>query len=154
MISAAPMPGTTPGPSVPASKPAVRVLIVDDEPDVRLMLRYLLEYEGYRVSEATNGHEALALLGQESIAVVITDLYMPRMSGYDLIQLMVSGTDRLPRIIAMSGVPPEIARPSAADAASLLQTYSILEKPFTRQQLSRALAACGAGQRLEPPANQ
>jgi CheY-like chemotaxis protein len=64
----------------------LRVLIADDEADVRLMLRLQLESHGYEVAgEATNGIEALELCAADEPDVAVVDLMMPRMSGYDAI---------------------------------------------------------------------
>jgi CheY-like chemotaxis protein len=109
------------------------------------MLRYLLELDGYRVREATDGVEALEVLAAEEIGVLITDLYMPRMSGFELLrQVQLTGT--VPRLIAMSGVVDYHARPSPSEAALLLGTHAILDKPFTRRELIRAVTARGLGE--------
>jgi CheY-like chemotaxis protein len=66
-------------------KPAPRLLLVDDDPLVLEALHLKLEADGFICVTATDGLEALAVLGQESIDVVILDLRMPNMSGYELI---------------------------------------------------------------------
>ena len=58
------------------------ILIVEDEPSVRRVLRLLLETEGYQVSEAENGPTGLALLQQEAPDLVILDVMMPGMDGF------------------------------------------------------------------------
>ncbi len=63
------------------------VLIVDDERKLREMIRVYLEQEGYRVVEAANGREALYVARQERPDLVILDLLMPEMNGYDFIRL-------------------------------------------------------------------
>jgi len=115
------------------------VLVVDDEPDNRLMIRELLEMHGYRVSEASTGAEALQHLATGPFQVLITDLYMPRLDGYELIRTVLRSERKELHIIAMSGVAPDLACPTDADAASLLRVNAILDKPFTREQLVRAL---------------
>ncbi len=65
---------------------AIRVLIVDDEPDVRFLLRVQLEQEGFVVSgEAGDGAEALASCREEPPDAVILDLLMPGMNGFEAI---------------------------------------------------------------------
>jgi CheY-like chemotaxis protein len=64
------------------------ILIVDDEPDIRLLLRELLMDEGYTVAHAANGREALTYLHSAPIppCVIILDLMMPIMSGWDFLR--------------------------------------------------------------------
>ncbi|MCA0329940.1 MAG: response regulator [Actinobacteria bacterium] len=62
-----------------------RILIVDDELTVRMLLRDVLEIEGYEVVEAEDGPEALALMGQQRPDLVLLDIMMPGMSGIDVL---------------------------------------------------------------------
>jgi CheY-like chemotaxis protein len=62
-----------------------RILIIDDEPSVRTMLRRVLEQAGHIVLEASNGHEGMALWRRERTDVVVTDLYMPETDGIEVI---------------------------------------------------------------------
>ena len=61
--------------------PAPLILIADDEMDLRAMLRILLERDGYRIVEARNGEEAVALCKQQLPDVVLMDILMPVMDG-------------------------------------------------------------------------
>ena len=64
-----------------------RILVVDDERDIRNVLRILLEAEGYRVLEAANGNEALDLVGSNpDIDLIIMDILMPGLSGVEACQ--------------------------------------------------------------------
>jgi CheY-like chemotaxis protein len=72
-------------PDVPKLEPALRLLLVDDDPVVLEALHLKLETDGFVCVTATDGLGALAVLGQESIDIVILDLQMPNMSGYELI---------------------------------------------------------------------
>src|SRR5262252_3048324 len=83
----------------------LRILLVDDQPDVRLAFRYMLEADNYEVVEAANGTEALAQLSQKPIDVILTDLYMPWMDGLSLLRAVRSTGGPTPRVIAMSGSP-------------------------------------------------
>lgn len=62
-----------------------RILIVDDEPTVRLLLRDVLEMEGYEVLEAEDGPIALALMADTRPDLVLLDIMMPGMSGIDVL---------------------------------------------------------------------
>lgn len=119
-----------------ASTP-MTVLLVDDEPDLRLVLRELLEIQGHRVAEAGNGVEALAFLAREPVTVVITDLAMPEMDGLELLRQIRNCGRPLPRSIAMSGVMR--ANQPATRAAALIGADAILTKPFTNDELLRTL---------------
>ncbi|WPB75000.1 response regulator [Archangium violaceum] len=63
-----------------------QILVVDDERDMRLLLRYQLEQEGYAVTEASDGKAALRLLRECSPGLIITDVRMPFMSGLELLR--------------------------------------------------------------------
>ncbi|HET9604938.1 MAG TPA: response regulator transcription factor [Gemmatimonadales bacterium] len=63
-----------------------RVLVVDDEPDITALVAYHLARTGYRVSTASNGAEALRAAREERPDVVVLDLMLPVMSGYDVLQ--------------------------------------------------------------------
>ena len=63
---------------------AKTILVVDDEADTRTFLRTVLEDEGYKVSTAGNGKEALAKLKKEAFDLALLDFFMPEMSGREL----------------------------------------------------------------------
>jgi CheY-like chemotaxis protein len=63
-----------------------RALVVDDDPDTRVWLRRMLREEGWKVLEAANGREALARLADMAPNVVLLDLMMPEMDGFELIE--------------------------------------------------------------------
>src|SRR5512140_692951 len=79
-----------------------RILVVDDEPSVREMAQHVLESEGYEVLTANDGLGALIALGRSLPDLIISDLNMPSMSGFELLAIV---RKRFPHIatIAMSG---------------------------------------------------
>jgi DNA-binding response OmpR family regulator len=101
---------------------ALSVLVVDDEPSVREFLAWALSDEGFDVRTAQDGCDALAAVEQEHPDVVLTDLMMPRMNGYELIERL--RRERLVQrgIIAMSTAIPSRAHTLPADL--------VLAKPF------------------------
>src|SRR5512142_3072009 len=113
-----------------------RILLVEDDPDMRETVRALLGCAGFNVVLASNGVEALDLLGSgPRFAAILVDLHTPRMTGNDL----VARVRRLPRpaevpIIAMSG----------KHGPDVPATQAFLEKPFSPEQLVQALASVGA----------
>jgi two-component system chemotaxis sensor kinase CheA len=83
--------GTEPAVGAPAPRrgePEVSVMVVDDALTIRELQRSILERAGYRVRTASNGAEALAMLATEDTTLVLTDIEMPKMDGFALIEAM------------------------------------------------------------------
>jgi two-component system phosphate regulon response regulator PhoB len=70
-----------------------RVLVVDDEPDITAHVAYHLAKEGYRVSTAHSGPEALKAASEQRPDLVVLDLMLPGMSGYEVLQELRSRAD-------------------------------------------------------------
>lgn len=87
--------------SLTSTRPA-RILVVDDDPDVRLVLRRMLEPDGYEIGEAGHGREALEVVGNRPFDLVITDLIMPEQEGIETIQALHQRYPQM-KIIAISG---------------------------------------------------
>lgn len=66
------------------------VLVVDDEPDVQLLCRVNLEFEGYRVLEAADGQQALDRLADEPVDVVLLDVMLPKLDGWQVLERIKS----------------------------------------------------------------
>ncbi|MGH7519333.1 MAG: response regulator [Gemmatimonadales bacterium] len=106
------------------------VLVVDDEPQVRLIMARQLAAGGYRVLEAGSGEEALALLATVSIGVVVTDTCMPGgISGVELIR-RIRATYPGPPILRISGV-----QASRFDDDPPPVDVPFLAKPFSMDEL-------------------
>jgi CheY-like chemotaxis protein len=111
-----------------------RILLVEDEPNVRRIARRILERSGYTVLEAANGHEALRVLERrrEPIALVLTDLVMPEMGGRELAR-KVRVVSPMSRVVFMSGYTEDaVLRQSVMEPGSIF-----LDKPFTFDTLLR-----------------
>ena len=115
------------------------VLVVDDEVDFRVSMRELLRLLGYQVSEAANGLEALRVLANEKVSILLTDLFMPRMDGIELLRHVRKSGDQVPGIIAVTG-EIHLGRQTTVAAASLLGAHVVLIKPFTKDQLLGAIS--------------
>src|SRR5438132_12482821 len=63
---------------------SVEILIADDNATNRKLLRVLLQSAGYETAEATDGMEALEVLGRENVDLIVSDILMPNMDGYRL----------------------------------------------------------------------
>jgi two-component system response regulator (stage 0 sporulation protein F) len=85
-----------------------RILVVDDDQAIRLLLRAMLERQGHAVVEATNGNEGLRYYRAAPTDLVITDIQMPVMDGLQMIRAL---RDDFPtaRVIAMSGEKGQLA---------------------------------------------
>lgn len=114
------------------------VLVVDDEVQVRDILRRILETRGFTVLEAQNGQEALAIAEQHEapIHVVVSDLVMPVMGGRELVTALRQRLPRLPVVFISGYTAGAIGRQGAPDARTLF-----VEKPFSTEILMRAIAA-------------
>lgn len=76
-----------------------RLLIVDDDEEMRDLLRKVLEKEGYRVSVASDGRQALAALAESAFDLVVTDMLMPHDGGLELLETLHRIHPALPVII-------------------------------------------------------
>ena len=63
-----------------------KILIADDEPNIVVSLEFLMRQKGYDVKVATNGEEALVAVGEFAPDLILLDVMMPRLSGYDVCQ--------------------------------------------------------------------
>jgi CheY-like chemotaxis protein len=137
---------------MPVPKP-VRplVLIVDDIPDVRAGLRFLLETDEFRVVEAGDAASAVAELDKRQVDVMLADLYMPgTVDGVALIDLVHRMPKRPTAIIAMSGAP-HLAYRSSLQAARYVGADETLVKPISRDTLITTIRRLiGGGPTLKP----
>ncbi len=118
-----------------------RVLVVDDDPNIRRMMMAALRREGYAFFEAANGREALDIMRREHPAVVVLDLMMPVVSGWDVLKERADDPDLLsiPVIIISANRGPELA--TAMDKG----ICAFLPKPFDISALSALVRSCVQG---------
>jgi two-component system, OmpR family, KDP operon response regulator KdpE len=112
-----------------------RVLVVDDEPPIRKLLRMGLSAHGYHVIEATNGKNALELLGK-SPDVIILDLGLPDIQGHDLLR-MIRGRNEAVPVIVLSSRGDEAGKVQALD----LGADDYVTKPFGMDELLARMRA-------------
>src|SRR5687767_6006388 len=91
------------------ASPVARVLVVDDDPMIRKVVRQMLGSRGYTTTEAADGVDALKLLDDEPFDLIITDVYMPRMDGLQFARALVDRPTPRPRLMAMTGVDGKYA---------------------------------------------
>ncbi len=114
-----------------------RILIIDDEPQIRSMLRLMLERDGYEVVEAPDGIEGIRAYRQKPADLIITDLIMPNKDGIGMIiELQKEFPDV--RIIAMSGGGLNKPDGYLKGAKKLGAAYT-LTKPIDREKMLRAV---------------
>jgi CheY-like chemotaxis protein len=110
-----------------------KILLVEDEEQVRVMLRTVLETAGHDVQEATNGEEAITKYHQNPADLIVTDIVMPEKEGIETIITLRKSNPEL-KIIAMSGGGRTSAHDYLHLAKKLGADYT-LAKPFLPDQL-------------------
>jgi CheY-like chemotaxis protein len=114
-----------------------RVLVIDDEPDVRWLIRMSLERAGHEVLDAEDGLRGIALAMKQRPEIIVLDLMMPVMDGYGVLDALAKdpGTAAIPVVVlSAKAIPDEGTRAAAAGARRFL------EKPFDPDELAIELA--------------
>lgn len=112
-----------------------KVLLVDDEPSIRLTMAEFLKRAGYEVLTASDGDQADALIRSTDIDIAVIDINLPRRNGIELLQVLSQRQPRVP-VIMMTGEPnlsqvPDIVRAGA---------YDFLSKPVVKDTIIRTVA--------------
>jgi CheY-like chemotaxis protein len=114
-----------------------RVLVIDDEPDVRWLIRMSLERAGHEVLDAEDGLRGIALAMKQRPEIIVLDLMMPVMDGYGVLNELAKDprTAAIPVVVlSAKAIPNEAGRAAAAGARRFL------EKPFDPEELAAELA--------------
>ncbi len=119
------------------------VLVVDDESAIRETLEQILSYEKYQVQKAATGPEALALVTDTHVDVVLLDIKMPDMDGFEVMDRLAAQGFRKPVIVVSGHGNIETAVEAVRKGA-----YDFLEKPLDRTRLLVTLNNCLAHQRV------
>jgi DNA-binding response OmpR family regulator len=117
---------------------AVRIVVADDEPDIRRLVSFTLRRRGYEVLEADNGEEALALVTSERPQLVVLDVMMPRMTGHEVACALRARPDTADVPILMvsaKGQESEVLDGLASGASGYLI------KPFAPRELADRVGA-------------
>ena len=115
-----------------------KILIAEDEPDIRELVAFTLRFAGYEVVAAANGEEAVRLAGSEMPDLALMDVRMPRMTGYDACRAMKASPDlkHIPVVfLSAKGQDSEINAGLEAGAEEYLL------KPFAPDQLAQRVRA-------------
>ncbi len=113
-----------------------RVLIVDDDPEIRLMLGSVLRRRELTVDEASDGREALDLLKRNPYAVVLLDLLMPNVDGFGVLHELGSAIST-PVVLVITGADRSKLRDLDPQ-----KIHGIVKKPFDSEELADLVGAC------------
>ena len=105
-----------------------RILLVDDEDSLRITLAANLELEGYEVSEAASGEEALELAEQKPFDIVLSDIRMPGMNGVELFRALKVKMPSVPCVLMSAFSLEELVSSALAEGV-----FTLLPKPFDIQ---------------------
>src|SRR6267142_1795025 len=125
------------------SLPLPPVLVVDDEKNMRLSVRTLLEDEEYAVRTVESAEESLTVLGQDEFLMVITDARLRGMSGYEFLAKARAQWRELPMLMITAYATPKLAVEAIKAGAN-----DYLPKPFAPEELLHVVKRCGERYRL------
>jgi nitrogen regulation protein NR(I) len=120
------------------------VLIVDDEVNIRRVLAAMLKREGYEVTTAADGEQALGVLLKTPVHVVVTDLVMPRLGGMELLRRVATEFPDVPVIVITAHGSVD-----SAVAALKAGAFDYITKPFEQEELKKVIAKAARAHDLE-----
>src|SRR5574341_1502699 len=114
-----------------------RILVIDDDPDVRRAISRHLQSDGHDVIEAPDGKVGMRLFRESPTDLVVTDLFMPEQEGLETIRELRRSFEDV-KILVVTGAPPGSPLDFRAHATAL-GAKATLSKPFTREELLGAV---------------
>lgn len=112
-------------------------VVIDDDAQVRCLVALMLARAGYEVAQAKNGEEGIELCSSLEPEVVVTDIFMPRRDGIDVVR-EVKANAKQPRVVAISGGSPRL-QVDFLSVADKMGADAVVHKPFTPSQLLQAV---------------
>jgi CheY-like chemotaxis protein len=114
------------------------IVVADDDPNIRRLIMFALERLGYRVHEARNGREALLEMRSGNAELIVLDLMLPEVSGWDVLDARAQDPElqKIPVIVISANRGDQLARIVAQDICALLP------KPFDLEALQAMVANC------------
>ena len=120
------------------------MLVVDDEPAIRALIAKIVQRAGFAVDTARDGAEAIEMLRATGYSVLVVDLMMPVMDGYDVVQhVRDAGLHNLAIIVITAGESSAIRRLDAG------MVHSVIRKPFDIDVLGDLIAAAAQSMQAE-----
>jgi two-component system OmpR family response regulator len=120
-----------------------RILVVDDDPSIRGLLKAVLTRAGYEVDLASEGAEALVALGTATYRAVILDLMMPGVSGFEVIKELEKESSPHPRCLIVVSATSERNLEELKSSA----VHSKIRKPFDLEKLLAQISDCVGAQK-------
>ena len=116
-----------------------RVLVVDDDPDIRALAKLALTQDGFAVVEAASGKDALAAIEEQAPDLLVLDLMMPVQGGLEVLKILRSNpvTAKLP-VVVLTAMDDEVSTRAGFE----LGATDYLTKPFSNPQLAARVRAC------------
>ncbi len=108
-----------------------RLLITDDDPAMRTSLQMLFEARGFQTRLAANGQEAVEIVQEDQIHLLLLDMHMPHMNGLEAVQKIQQLERPIPCILFSAQLDEDLAR-----KAFQAQVFSVLAKPFRLAQIT------------------
>lgn len=121
-------------PLAPKEIHKARILLIDDDDNIREVISDMLEYLGHKVMSVPNGDKGIEMFGQQEFDLVITDLGMPGLSGWDVVRICKNSRPDVP-VVMISGWGNQINEETAARS----QLDGILAKPFEMSKIKTML---------------
>lgn len=115
-----------------------RILVIDDEPEIRELLKDKLERSGYEIVTASDGNEGVKLFRKNPTDLIITDIIMPEKEGVEVIQELHSEYPKV-KIIAISGGGQHTSMQFCLNLAKSLGAVRSFNKPFKLAEIVEAI---------------
>lgn len=127
--------------------PGAKILVVDDEADTVGLLELTLRTAGYHVQIATGGEQALRKIQEESFDLVLLDLMMPDLSGYDVLRRLLHNPGQAPPVVILTAR----SQPEDREAGRNLGAVAFLVKPTSRGDLLDTIQSALSSPRRDAP---
>jgi DNA-binding response OmpR family regulator len=116
---------------------AKRILVTEDDPSIRRLLATILRRASFEVDTAANGHDAIEKTKKTEYDVIVLDLMMPVMSGFEVLNRLAIRTPKPRFVVIMSAAPHNAI--AKADGANV---FAILHKPSAIEEIVATVRAC------------